>query len=141
MLEVGKSVTSAEIGDPVLLSFISCGKCYSCDSGHPGYCPEVPRLNFVGTKPFRTKGVKTETIGGGFFGQSSFSKRAIVKDACVVNVKSLVQSEDELKLLAPLGCAVQTGAGTAANVGKVKAGDTIAVMGLGGVGLSAIMAS
>jgi Zn-dependent alcohol dehydrogenase len=56
-----------------------------------------------------------------------------------VNAKELVKGEEELRLFAPLGCGIQTGAGTVVNVAKASTEDTVCVIGLGGVGLSAVM--
>lgn len=81
------------------------------------------------------------TIGGRFFGQSSFARHSIVSSKCVVNVSSLSLSEDDLKLLAPLGCGLQTGSGTVLNVAKAGPDDVIAIVGMGGVGLAAVMAA
>jgi Zn-dependent alcohol dehydrogenase len=78
---------------------------------------------------------------GGFFGQSSFANYTIAAENSVVNVKGLVESTDELRLLAPLGCGIQTGHGTITNVANAQTESTVAIIGLGGVGLSAIMAA
>jgi len=85
--------------------------------------------------------VNQEEISGCFFGQSSFASHSIVNETSVVNAKDLVKTEDELKLFAPLGCGIQTGSGTVVNVAKATPADTICIMGLGGVGLSAVMAA
>lgn len=80
-------------------------------------------------------------IGGRFFGQSSFARHTIVSSKSVVNVSPLNLSVEELRLLAPLGCGLQTGAGTVQNVAKAGPQDFIAIIGLGGVGLAAVMAA
>lgn len=80
-------------------------------------------------------------IGGRFFGQSSFGRHTIVSSKSVVNVSPLNLTLDELRLLAPLGCGLQTGAGTVQNVAKATPDDLIAIIGLGGVGLAAVMAA
>ncbi|KAL1613974.1 hypothetical protein SLS54_010121 [Diplodia seriata] len=82
-----------------------------------------------------------EDLQGSFFGQSSFASRTVVKSTSVVNVRGLVKDDEELKLFAPLGCGIQTGSGTIVNVAQAGPQDTVAVLGLGGVGLSAIMAA
>lgn len=79
------------------------------------------------------------TIPGAFFGQSSFASLSVVKECSVVNATSLVSSKEELQLLSPLGCGIQTGAGTVINVAQAGEQDVVCVMGLGGVGLAAIM--
>ena len=82
-----------------------------------------------------------ENVAGQFFGQSSFASLSVVKEASVVNVKGLIKSEEELKLFAPMGCGFQTGAGTVVNLAKGTSRDSVAVLGLGGVGLAAVMVS
>ena len=62
-------------------------------------------------------------------------------EASVVNVKGLIEGDDDLKMLAPLGCGVQTGTGTVVTVAGATSKDTVTVMGLGGVGLTSIMAA
>lgn len=59
----------------------------------------------------------------------------------VVNVSGLIKSEEELKLFAPLGCGFQTGAGTVTDLAGTTEKDTVTVLGVGGVGLAAIMVS
>jgi Zn-dependent alcohol dehydrogenase len=66
---------------------------------------------------------------------------AVVKETSIVNLSKLTESEDELRLFAPLGCGFQTGAGTVDNIAQASGKDIIVVAGLGGVGLVSIMAS
>jgi Zn-dependent alcohol dehydrogenase len=81
------------------------------------------------------------SIAGSFFGHSSFAALSIVKESSVVNVTDLVKDEEELKMFSPMGCGFQTGAGTVSELAKAGEGDSVAVMGLGGVGLCAIMSA
>ncbi|KAK1068480.1 hypothetical protein LTR74_005559 [Friedmanniomyces endolithicus] len=139
--EVGAGVTVAKPGDPVLLSFAFCNKCVICKNGHYSNCNDFNDLNFGG--PYRdfqlaSKGGEPE-VGGQFFGQSSFANLSIVRECSVVNAKELVHDKKELQLFAPLGCGIQTGSGTVINAAKAKSDDVILILGLGGVGLSAIM--
>jgi Zn-dependent alcohol dehydrogenase len=80
-------------------------------------------------------------VGGSFFGQSSFANVTVAKEASIVNLSGIVKDEEELKLFAPLGCGLQTGSGTVANLAGATPSDTVAILGLGGVGLSGIMVS
>lgn len=80
-------------------------------------------------------------IGGRFFGQSSMAHHSIVSDKCVVNVAGLDLSRDDLTLLAPLGCGLQTGSGTIVNVAKAGPEDCVTISGMGGVGLAAVIAA
>lgn len=139
--EVGSGVTVAKPGDPVLLSFAFCKSCASCTAGYHSHCNTFNDMNF-GTQP-NVFGAKDDasnpTIPGAFFGQSSFASLSIVRECSVVNASSLVSSKQELQLLAPLGCGVQTGAGSVINAAQASEKDIVCVLGLGGVGLSAIM--
>jgi len=139
--EVGSGVTVAKVGDPVLLSFAFCNSCEVCTSGHHSHCNGFNDLNFGPQPPvFGAKDDPSNpTIPGAFFGQSSFASLSIVRACSVVNASALVSSKHELQLLAPLGCGVQTGTGTVINAAQATSADTVCVLGLGGVGLSAIM--
>ena len=137
---VGAAVTSVVPGDHVVLSFTSCGECRNCRGGHPAYCADWLPMNLIGGR--RADGSATvtrdgEELGGHFFGQSSFAERALVDE------RSLVRVDPEVPLasIAPLGCGVQTGVGAVWNVLKPEAGSTVAVLGAGAVGLSAVMAA
>jgi Zn-dependent alcohol dehydrogenase len=124
----------------VLLSFQFCSSCKDCTDGHPSYCQQFSGVNYGGEQEvFRT--ADGSNAAGGFFGQSSFSSHAIVNEASVTTVSSLVKDEEELKLFAPFGCGFQTGVGTVEQLTGATEKDSIVVMGLGGVGLTAIMVS
>ncbi|KAL4809152.1 hypothetical protein BDV18DRAFT_134042 [Aspergillus unguis] len=146
--KIGKAVEGMKIGDPVILSFLSCGNCYNCDDNHPAYCINGFECNFMGEKNmFSSSETQTQNknqgfnIGGAFFGQSSFATTAIVKARSVVNVSGLDLTLNELQVLAPLGCGVQTGAGAITAIAEAKPQHDIVVLGTGGVGQSAIMAA
>jgi len=139
--KVGSNVTVAQVGDPVLLSFASCSSCYICKDGYPSYCASFGELNIVANEPHFKLQSSNSTVGGGFFGQSSFSNIALVRQDSVVNVKGIVKDEEELKMCAPLGCGIQTGSGTILRAAHARPEDTVVVVGLGGVGLSAILVS
>ncbi|RTE78500.1 hypothetical protein BHE90_007019 [Fusarium euwallaceae] len=139
---VGSKITKVKPGDAVLLSFAFCTKCHNCKFGAPGYCHEFSALNFTGTKKaFQFPTGTGPDVGGSFFGQSSFSKLSRVQETSLVNVSQLVRNKNDLKLLAPLGCGIQTGAGTVTELAAAKPSDKVAIIGLGGVGLAAIMAA
>lgn len=138
----GELVTGVTIGDTVLLSFDSCGSCVACLHGHPAYCRSFTPRNFDAARPDGTTPIRSREdspIGGRFFGQSSFAEHCVAHERGVVPVR--VDDEDELALLAPIGCGVQTGAGAVLNELSVRPGDSVAVFGVGGVGLSAVMAA
>jgi aryl-alcohol dehydrogenase len=134
---VGAGVTSVAPGDPVAVSYNSCGTCTNCLSGKPFYCLNFIALNYAGTRmdgslPISMNGAP---IFGCFFGQSSFAEYALTTERNLVKVPSDIPIE----LLGPLGCGIQTGAGTVLNALKASAGSSIAVFGTGAVGLSAVM--
>lgn len=137
---VGSKVKVAKPGDSVLLSFDWCGHCQSCKNGVPSLCYQFMELNFGNNSAFSDP-KNAEDVAGRFFGQSSFANYSIVRESSVVNATNLVKNKEELQLFSPLGCGIQTGAGTVVNVGKATTSDAIVVLGLGGVGLSAIMAA
>lgn len=135
--KVGPGVTVAKEGDAVLLSFAFCDKCAVCKGGHVSHCDEFTPLNFGGPYPVFKQG--GEDVSGSFFGQSSFANLSVVGQNSVVNVQDLVKDRKELELFSPLGCGFQTGSGTVINAAQATEKDAVVIMGLGGVGLSAIM--
>ena len=135
-----RAVTAIQPGDHAILSFTSCGTCANCRDGHPAYCATWLSSNLIGgTRPDGSATLRRDgqPLGGHFFGQSSFSERAIVDERSVVKVDPAVP----LELVAPLGCGVQTGAGAVWNVLAPRPGNTLVVLGAGAVGLSAVMAA
>src|SRR5690606_14147240 len=138
---VGAGVTKVEPGDHVVLSFLWCGQCSPCQTGHPAYCANFNDYNFAGSRPddgtHAVCGHDKTWLNDRFFGQSSFGEYAIANQRNVVKVRRDVP----LELLGPLGCGVQTGAGTVLNALKVQAGSSFAAFGGGAVGLSAVMAA
>ena len=136
---VGAGVTSVAPGDHVLMSFASCGRCRACRRDQPAYCRLFFALNFAGRRADGSDGMADGAggVGGRFFGQSCFAGVSLATERNVVPV-----AEDlPLDVLAPLGCSVQTGAGAVLRSLRVRAGDAVAVCGLGAVGLSAVMAA
>lgn len=136
---VGEGVTNVAAGDRVVLSYASCGACSNCGHDHPQYCSNFMMLNYAGVLadgrvPMRQG---AEPVYGGFFGQSSFATHAIAYARNTVKVAADVP----FALLAPFGCGLQTGAGTAYNTLDVQAAQSFAVMGAGSVGLAAMLAA
>ncbi len=133
---VGKKVNGVKPGDHVVLSYQSCGGCPACRSGHPTGCQHFWKANF-GFARLDGSNAFQGNVRGHFFGQSSFATHTLATERNLVKVsKSL-----PLALLAPLGCGMQTGAGTVLNSLAVKAGSSLAVFGTGAVGLAAVMAA
>ncbi|WP_190189992.1 NAD(P)-dependent alcohol dehydrogenase [Streptomyces minutiscleroticus] len=137
---VGSSVTTAAPGDKVLLTFTSCGTCPNCLAGHPAYCETfLPRNLVGGARPDGSSPVHGADgdLNAHFFAQSSFATYALAEERNV----TVVSQDADLAVLAPLGCGVQTGAGAVFNVLRPTPGSSIAVLGAGAVGLSAVMAA
>lgn len=136
---IGDGVFGLAPGDHVVMSGASCGVCPSCRDNSPSYCHDMMRRNFGGLRPDGTSALSKggERIHAHFFGQSSFSRWVIAPERTCVKV----DRDAPLEVLAPMGCGVITGSGAVINSLKVGAGDSIAVFGVGGVGLSAIMAA
>lgn len=144
ILRLGSKAQEAQhkVGDLVILSAAACLKCKYCTTGHVAYCVEHAALTLQANEPnFVLANDKSKVIGGGYFGQSSFASPVPVKVSCAANVSKLVKDETELKLYAPLGCGIMTGAGAITHVGKCGPDDVVAVIGLGGVGLAGICAA
>lgn len=141
--EVGSEVSRVRVGDRVLLSYTSCGRCVACRGGQPSYCRSHLPLNLLGgrradgTTPVSASG---QELNAHFFGQSSFSREAVVDERSAVRLPDDV-SEDEMRILAPLGCGFQTGSGAVLNTLQPRPGSTLAVTGAGAVGLAAVLAS
>lgn len=138
--QVGVAVTEFRVGDHVAASFASCGHCANCLTGAEAYCLNFFPLNVGGTREdgsITLAAPDGSPIHGSFFGQSSFATRAIVAARNLVKIPEGVP----LDIVGPLGCGIQTGAGTVLNSLDVPAGASIVVSGTGAVGLSAIMAA
>jgi aryl-alcohol dehydrogenase len=139
---IGSDVAGFSIGDHVVLSYDYCGQCSACNNDKPSYCAKHGELNFSGVRPdgektHRNPDSDIADVFGSFFQQSSFATYALSQASNTIKVdKSL-----PLEKLAPLGCGVQTGAGTVLNTLQVAAGTSLVVFGCGCVGLSAIMAA
>jgi len=138
--QVGRNVTTVAVGDHVVMTYMYCGLCAPCATGHPAHCANMGPLNFGGGRMDGSSSA-CDHHGGElhdhFFGQSSFATHAIASELNVVSVPK----EVELELLGPLGCGIQTGAGAVLNAMKVHAGASFAAFGTGAVGLAAIMAA
>lgn len=137
ILALGEGVDEFAVGDRVLMSFGSCGRCAKCRGGAPGYCKSA-WLSFRGTRADGSSPIVRDgaSITGHFFAQSSFATHA------VASVNNVVRLEDDLPpaLMAPLACGVQTGMASVMIALGATAEDSLAVFGCGTVGLSAIIA-
>lgn len=137
VMKVGAGVNDLKPGDRVVLVFVpSCGHCMPCMEGRPALCEPGAEANGKGSL---LSGERRLHLGGHdvhhHMGVSAFAEHA------VVSRRSCVKLEQDIDLVeaALFGCAVLTGVGAVVNTAKVQAGQTTAVLGLGGVGLSALL--
>lgn len=139
VVAVGAEVTAAQPGDHVVLSYNSCGACPECSRGHRPYCRNFRTHNGLGTRAdgSSTMHRRGAAVYGSYFGQSSFASHALAYESNLVVVDEAV----DLISAAPLGCGVQTGAGTVLNVLRPDPDASLVVFGAGAVGLSALMAA
>jgi aryl-alcohol dehydrogenase len=135
--KAGRSVTAVRPGDHVVLSYQSCGRCPGCRQGHPTACAHFWEANFGFARLDGSNALEKSGVRGHFFGQSSFATHTLATERNLVPV----DKDLPLELLAPLGCGLQTGAGTILNSLQVKPGESLAVLGTGAVGLAAVMAA
>jgi S-(hydroxymethyl)glutathione dehydrogenase/alcohol dehydrogenase len=138
VVEVGEGVSDVAEGDPVVLSFIpACGRCGPCARGISNLCElgmhllKGPQLD--GTHRFRARGRDV----GQMCLLGTFSEYTVVPTASVVKVDENVP----LDKAALVGCGVTTGYGSTVKTGEATAGDTVVVMGVGGVGVNAVQAA
>jgi alcohol dehydrogenase len=136
---VGAGVTSVAVGDHVAMVFVpSCGHCVPCATGRPALCEPGNASNGAGT-----------LLGGGrrlreglrfvnhHLGISAFAEAAVVSEKSIVKIDPTLPFDEA----ALFGCAVLTGMGAVVNTAQVKAGDSVAIVGMGGVGFSALLAA
>lgn len=140
VLESGPGVADLQPGDRVVMVFMpSCGGCLPCAEGRPALCEPGAASNGAGTL---LGGGRRLRLEGGqplyhHVGVSCFAEE------CVVSRRSCVKVDAELSPAeaALFGCAVLTGVGAVINTARVQAGSSVAVLGLGGVGFSALLAA
>jgi aryl-alcohol dehydrogenase len=136
---VGSEVTTLSAGDHVVMTYPWCGTCPNCERGLQTYCVHAFDLKMNGTRADGSTLLQREKepIFSAFFQQSSFGTYAITQERYAVKVRQ----DAPLELLGPLACSGQTGAGSILNVMKPNAGDSMAIFGVGAVGLSGLMAA
>ena len=127
--EVGPGVSSLAPGDPVLLAWaVPCGQCRGCRRGLPRTC------SHSWEQPPRVRRGATDEGVIGTLSLGTLASHTVVHAAQAI---ALPPGAD-LTRLCLLGCGVSTGIGAAINTGGVRSGDTVAVIGLGGIGLAAL---
>ncbi|WP_135465862.1 zinc-dependent alcohol dehydrogenase family protein [Crenalkalicoccus roseus] len=138
--ECGQGVTDLRPGDHVVTVFVSsCGTCRYCVRGRPNICPSGFAARAAGTLlsgARRIRRLNGEAVNHGS-GLSLFAQYAVVARRAMVRIDPDVPLEDA----AIFGCAVMTGAGAVLNTARLEAGEAIAIVGLGGVGMNALFAA
>ncbi|HRQ66230.1 MAG TPA: zinc-dependent alcohol dehydrogenase family protein [Xanthomonadaceae bacterium] len=138
VVELGAGVTDFAVGDRVVFSFVPlCGHCAPCASGRPALCEPGAQANGAG-----------HLLGGGrrwhgdgeaplqhHLGISAFAEYSVVSARSAVRIDADLAPE----IAALFGCAVMTGVGAVVNTAQVRPGESVAVFGLGGVGLAALL--
>jgi len=134
--EVGTGVTSVKVGDKVIPLYTpECGECSFCTSGKTNLCQAIRVTQGQGLMPDGTS--RFSKNGKQIFhymGTSTFSEYTVLPEIAVARISD----EAPLEKVCLLGCGITTGIGAVLNTAKVEPGATVAVFGLGGVGLSAI---
>lgn len=136
VVELGHGVTSLAVGDHVIpLYTAECRECKFCKSGKTNLCQKVRATQGKGLMPDGTSRFSYQ--GKPIFhymGTSTFSEYTVVPEISLAKINP----KAPLEKVCLLGCGVTTGIGAVHNTAKVKPGDTIAVFGLGGIGLAVI---
>jgi len=134
---VGEGVTSVAVGDHVIPLYTpECGKCKFCLSGKTNLCQAIRATQGQGLMPDgTTRFSKDGQPIYHYMGTSTFSEYTVLPEISLAKINKAAP----LEKVCLLGCGVTTGMGAVMNTAKVKEGDTVAVFGLGGIGLSAII--
>ena len=135
--QLGAGVDDLKVGDHVVMVFVpSCGHCLPCAEGRPALCEPAFAANSAGTLLSGARRLKSNGSAlNHLLGVAAFA------DAVVVSRRSLIKVDKSLPFehAALFGCAVLTGVGAVVNTAALKPGQTVAVVGLGGVGLAGVL--
>ena len=143
VVELGAGVTDVAVGDRVVLVFVPrCGSCAACASGTPALCPRAAASNTAGEMLRGGRRFAAPTAGAlsgravnHHLGVSAFAEHAVVDRGSVV----VVPDDIPAATAALFGCALLTGAGAVLSSAAVRPGESVAILGLGGVGLAATL--
>ncbi|MDQ1400648.1 MAG: hypothetical protein QOK20_2580 [Acidimicrobiaceae bacterium] len=133
---VGDGVSELAVGDHVVISWVpQCGSCYYCERGQPEICESTSlsvALGYLldGTTRLRSGGTALHQMAAA----GTFSELSVVPAVSAIKIPDDI----DLSVAALIGCSVLTGVGAALNTADIAAGDTVAVVGCGGVGLNVI---
>ena len=137
IVAIGEGVQKLGVGDHVVFAFLpSCGSCSFCQTGKAALCEPGAKANENGTL---TGGHRRIHNNGNYYnhhlGVSGFAEYAVASTDSLVKIEKDIPFE----ISALFGCAVMTGVGTITNTAQLKLGESVLVVGLGGVGLAAIL--
>jgi alcohol dehydrogenase len=137
--KLGPGVTDLRVGDHVVASFVpSCGACEPCIGGRPALCEPGFAANMAGTLLGGARRLKIDDREvHHFLGVSAFAEHAVLARNSLIRVEARLPFDEA----AVFGCAVITGTGAVINTAGVPRGSTVAIVGLGGVGLAALLAA
>jgi S-(hydroxymethyl)glutathione dehydrogenase/alcohol dehydrogenase len=134
--EVGAGVTSVKVGDHVIPLYTpECRKCGNCLSGRTNLCTALHNTEWDGLMPDGS--VRYSKNGKNIFhymGCSTFAEYSVIPEIALAKINPAAP----LEKVCLLGCGITTGIGAVLNTAKVRAGSTVAIFGLGGIGLSAV---
>ncbi|MBE1298442.1 MAG: S-(hydroxymethyl)glutathione dehydrogenase/class III alcohol dehydrogenase [Alteromonadaceae bacterium] len=135
--QVGEGVTSVSVGDHVIPLYTpECGECKFCTSGKTNLCQKIRETQGKGLMPDgTTRFYKDGKPIFHYMGCSTFSEYTVLPEIALAKVNPMAS----LKEVCLLGCGVTTGMGAVLNTAKVEPGASVAIFGLGGIGLSAVI--
>lgn len=135
--QVGEGVTSVEVGDHVIPLYTpECGECKFCLSGKTNLCQKIRETQGKGLMPDgTTRFYKDGKPIFHYMGCSTFSEYTVLPEIALAKVSKAAPLEE----VCLLGCGVTTGMGAVSNTAKVEEGATVAVFGIGGIGLATII--
>lgn len=137
--EVGSNVSTVKPGDSVIPLYIpECRKCSHCLSGKTNLCTALNDTEWIGLMPDgTTRYSKNNKKIFHYMGTSTFAEYSVIPEIALAKINS----KAPLEKVCLLGCGITTGIGAVINTAKVKPGSSVAVFGLGGIGLSVIQGS
>lgn len=129
--DIGHDVTACKVGDRVLLNWaIPCLDCFQCKRGARNLCEQKPT---VAVERFTHAGLPIKPM----FGLGTLAEMALVPEQAIITIPD----EVPFPIAAIMGCGVMTGYGSVVNVAEVKKGESVVILGCGGVGLSVLLAA
>ena len=138
VVEVGSAIDDVRAGDHVVFQFsASCGRCWRCLEGRPQVCERASVAKAAGE--LMAGGSRITSLNGERIGHHS--GLSCMSEYVVVDRGSVIVIDKDMPLAdaALFGCAVMTGVGAVVNTARIRAGDTVAIVGLGGVGLNGVL--